>query len=116
MPLPVPTLDCDNGWLAPDGRLFPNPEFAYHSRVAEQICQAMGIETNDPNSHLINLGWAKLREERWYIYRNDRDGELAPERLSTRQRNTIFDYCQKREKELPDYIFPKPAEAELLAA
>ena len=77
MPLPVPTLDCDNGWLAPDGRLFPNPEFAYHSRVAEQICQAMGIETNDPNSHLINLGWAKLREERWYIYRNDRDGELA---------------------------------------
>jgi hypothetical protein len=25
--LPTPTLDCRNGWLAPDGRLFPNPGY-----------------------------------------------------------------------------------------
>ena len=87
--------------------------------MAEQICAALGIETKSPRTHLVNAGWAYLRDDQgseWNIHRNDSTWGNAPERLTQKQRDTIFDWCVKHEKEVPVFMRPEPAAAELQTA
>lgn len=84
--------------------------------MAEQICAALGVQTGDPRSHLVNAGWSYLRDCEWNIHRNDSSWGNAPERLTQKQRNTIFDWCMKHEKELPAFMRPETDEAALQAA
>lgn len=84
--------------------------------MAEQICTALGIQTDAHRTHLVNSGWAYLRDNEWSIHRNDESWGNAPERLTAKQRNTIFDWCMKHSRELPSFMRPESAEAELEAA
>lgn len=106
--LPAHTLNCENGWLAPDGRLIPNPGFAHHNRMAEKICAALGVQTDDAHKYLVNAGWGYLRQVgEWHIHRNAGSWDNDPDRLTAKQRNTIFDWCMAKDRDLPAFMRPQ---------
>lgn len=111
--LPHHTLDCKNAWLSPDGRIFPNPGFAHHVRQAKIICADflhMDPLPDDPHSHLVNAGWAYLRDELngWHIHRSNRDCSKAPDRLTSKQFAAIFDWHEHHSIDLPSWLAPQP--------
>ena len=96
------SLDCRNAWLSPNGQLRPNlGGYAEHNKEAHNIVTELGMIDLPTNaeSHLINLGWVKLRASEWCLYK-------GAEKLIQRQRDTIFDWCMKAQAALPSFMAP----------
>ncbi len=57
--LPEPSLECFNGWLSPDGRIYPCLT-GNHIPLAQQLAARYQLGDEDGERLLTRAGWAKL--------------------------------------------------------
>jgi hypothetical protein len=95
--LPEPTLDAEDGWLSPDGKLYPCG-MEQHNSLQYDLEEHLGVED------LEKAGWIKLSGGKiyatgqkigWYL---DDETNNPP---TQSQLNTIFDWCQMHHEDLP---------------
>jgi hypothetical protein len=94
---PHHTLQCDNGWLSPEGELYPCT-FATHLRLAEIIEKMIGGIFD--HRYMEKIGWIKLSitQAGWY--------QWLPENANPTQTqiDTIYDWCRLRGAVLPPFL------------
>lgn len=99
-------LDCDAGWLNPNGDLY-KCEWAGHLILSEEIIKQKYSEyypeytgykyEYEPDDILIRLGWIKLTTTNGYGWWPEM--EIVPQA----QYDTIFDWCMASEAVYPTW-------------
>jgi hypothetical protein len=96
--LPEPTLDATQGWLSPDGELYPCRTEG-HNELQVLLERTFGI------ADLEKAGWMHLQptrrfktSERWLLSEGSEPTQ--------RQMDAIFDWCLKHDDELPAFLKP----------
>ncbi len=114
--IPEHTLNTNNGWLSPEGKLIPCKvaehlslskklsEYFYHINIKE--VQRKGLHF-DPMKFLKKQGWIKLLT--WDVDHQKFPGYkwrwLPEDAVPTqKQIDTIFDWCRIRNCALPKFI------------
>lgn len=95
IPISKPTLDTNNGWLSPDGNLYPCDKFQ-HNNLQGSLERNFGI----PN---LEKNWIKL-------LKFDLQSPMFLEcydKPTQAQINTMFDFCEKHKIQFPDWIDEK---------
>ena len=96
------TLDTDNGWLSPQGKILPF-EYSEHEQHAYVILKEQyhrdpdeeGSNFAQAGDILIKLGWRKLQKGKWpTLY-------LSDYTVTQSQFDTIYDYCKFNKKAMP---------------
>lgn len=97
-PAPDATLKTDTGWLLPDGKLYAC-RYREHERLAWQL------GAGDRYHMFFGVpGWLHLEDGTWRVPNALRHEGVEPTVVTQAQIDTIFDWCQVHEKELPDWL------------
>ena len=99
--LPKPTIQTLNGWLSPEGMLYPCHSGGHHALSELLITKAHGTINPDidPQRILEKLGWAKLASDRelpvslWMGHRRG-SGDITwdPDELTNAQFTTVIEW------------------------
>jgi hypothetical protein len=95
---PSHTLHCNNGWLSPEGELYPCL-FAGHTRLGQTLEKMHGAKFFD-HRYMEKLGWIKLSTSLagWY--------QWIPEDATPTQAqiDTIYEWCKVNKAKLPTFL------------
>lgn len=113
--MPTNNIDRLNGLLSPEGKFY-DCKFTGHDELAKKLCEdvlALDLKWRHQDHLLLNLGWGKVSIEyccdsmarNWHIYNQNYGEDWS--RLTQKQRDFIFDWCQHHGVELPDKMNPE---------
>lgn len=84
---PDKSLKAQTGWLSPSGDLYPCRYWEHIALIGQLI--------DGGEADAEKLGWKKLQNSKWFC--------MPEPELTQRQRDTIFDWCQKHKKKMPEW-------------
>lgn len=114
-----PNIQTLNGWLSPEGKLFPC-ETTKHYELATELAIMLGFHDADPQRCLERLGWAKLAADEhnvaWFIHRRG-SGVITFDHteLTDRQLVTVMQWHEVQQRTSPllaliDTVYARAAE------
>ncbi len=109
------TLKIANGWISPAGILYPC-RYAAHADLSRRLMREniVGL-CADPQRELERKGWVKIKTNGGLFEANEftsiipfSEGRYEDWAMVTqKQMDTIFDYCQVHQIEIPKELRPK---------